>query len=336
MIDIRPTLMGNIKFHFLWMLLIQCFIIGFTRRMIVSNLNTDQFTLLEFKNQILNHQDVLASNWSSTSSVCHWVGISCSASHGRVSVVDLSNMGLKGTIAPHLGNLSFLVSLHLSGNNFHGYLPKELAKLRHLKLIDLSYNIFNGGIPLWFGASHKVKYLVLSNNNFTGTIPPTLADMSNLETLDLRDNLIQGKIPMRLAIFKSQRCFVYHSTHFLAPYLQASLICPHRNRFLYHIINYQETSRIILDYNSLEAQTSYIYSKPMPPVPLKLSPRGFLQSEIPSEIGNLNRFEIFAASEMHLSGLVPPSILNISSLKEIYLHNNSLSGNLLNNFNCIS
>ncbi|XP_017985314.1 PREDICTED: putative receptor-like protein kinase At3g47110 [Theobroma cacao] len=153
--------------------------------MTLRNLTTDQSTLLEFKDQILDSHNVFASNWSITSSVCHWVGISCSARHGRVSVLDLSHMGLEGTIAPHLGNLSFLVSLNLSGNNFHGYLPKELAKLRRLKLLDQSYNAFDGDIPLWFGALHKIKYLILSNNNFTGTIPLTLANMSNLETLDL-------------------------------------------------------------------------------------------------------------------------------------------------------
>ncbi|EOY17000.1 Receptor like protein 33 [Theobroma cacao] len=212
MIDIRPTLMDNIKFHFLWILLIQCVMISLPMSMSMSNLTTDQSMLLKFKNQILDLHDVLASNWSSTSSVCHWVGISCSARHGRVSILDLSEMGLKGAITPHLGNLSFLVSLNLSGNNFHGYLPKELAKLRHLELVDLSYNALNGEIPLWFGALHKVKYLILNNNTFTETIPPTLANMSNLETLDLGYNLIQGKIPYEIGDLQKLKMFreVYH------------------------------------------------------------------------------------------------------------------------------
>ncbi|KAK6277047.1 hypothetical protein POUND7_017370 [Theobroma cacao] len=66
-------------------------------------------------------------------------------------------MCFKGSIAPHLGNPSFLVSLDLSSNNFHDYLPKELAKLYCLKLIDLSINALYGEIPLWFRALHKVK-----------------------------------------------------------------------------------------------------------------------------------------------------------------------------------
>ena len=171
-----PTLylkiMDKIKFHLLSMLLIiqYCFMIGFTMSMTVTNLTTDQSTLLEFKHHILDPHSFLDSNWSTTTSVCHWIGVSCGVRHGRVTVLDLSDMNLKGTIAPHLGNLSFLVSLNLSGNNFHGYLPKELAKLHRLKLIDLSQNAFNGEIPTWFGNLTTLKTLYLGGNSFQGKI----------------------------------------------------------------------------------------------------------------------------------------------------------------------
>ena len=144
--------------------------VGFTMSMTVTNLTTDQSTLLEFKDQILDPRNVLASNWTSSSSVCHWVGISCSERHGRVTVLDLSCMGLEGSLAPHLGNLSFLVSLNLSGNNFQGNLPNELAKLRRLKLIDFSYNALNGEIPKWFGNLTTLKEIYLRGNSLKGKI----------------------------------------------------------------------------------------------------------------------------------------------------------------------
>ncbi|XWS30690.1 hypothetical protein CRYUN_Cryun23aG0008600 [Craigia yunnanensis] len=98
--------------------------IRLTMSMTVTNLTTDQATLLEFKHHILDPHSFLDSNWSINSSVYNWIGVSCGARHGRVAVLDLSVMGLEGSLAPNLGNLSFLVSLYLNGNNFHGNLPK--------------------------------------------------------------------------------------------------------------------------------------------------------------------------------------------------------------------
>ncbi|KAK2968876.1 hypothetical protein RJ640_023926 [Escallonia rubra] len=56
-------------------------------------------------------------------------------------------MGLLGTIPPSIGNLSFLVSLDLSKNNFSGCIPKEMARLRRIKDINLDFNDLSGGLP---------------------------------------------------------------------------------------------------------------------------------------------------------------------------------------------
>jgi len=43
-------------------------------------------------------------------------------------------MGLQGAISPHIGNLSFLVSLDLSNNRFFGFLPHEISRLHRLRI----------------------------------------------------------------------------------------------------------------------------------------------------------------------------------------------------------
>ena len=54
--------------------------------------------------------------------------------------------------------------------------------------------------------------------------------------------------------------------------------------------------------------------------------------EIPVEIGNLIALETFAIQNMSLIiGVIPNSIFNISSLKEITLYNNTLSGHIPSN-----
>ena len=57
--------------------------------------------------------------------------------------------------------------------------------------------------------------------------------------------------------------------------------------------------------------------------------------EIPREIENLWSLEKFYASDMSLDGTIPAFIFNISSLKELSLLNNSLSGNLITNLSLL-
>ncbi|XP_022764325.1 LRR receptor-like serine/threonine-protein kinase EFR [Durio zibethinus] len=63
---------------------------------------------------------------------------------------------------------------------------------------------------------------------------------------------------------------------------------------------------------------------------LRLFPGAKSSGEIPREIGNLIALEIFSAVSMRLNGPIPPSLFNMSFLKEINLSNNSLSGKLSN------
>ncbi|KAL7241980.1 hypothetical protein ACSBR1_014538 [Camellia fascicularis] len=75
-----------------------------------------------------NHpHNILATNWSSATSVCDWIDVSCGKRHYRVVALNLPNMGIEGTIPPHIGNLSVLSYFNITSNTFHGHLPSELA-----------------------------------------------------------------------------------------------------------------------------------------------------------------------------------------------------------------
>jgi LRR receptor-like serine/threonine-protein kinase FLS2 len=102
---------------------------------------TDQSALLAFKSEINSgqNQTVLAGNWSTTTNFCNWIGVSCSRRRQRVTALNLPYMGLEGTISPHIGNLSFLVSLDLSNNSFYGSLPHEMWRPRKINR-NLAFN----------------------------------------------------------------------------------------------------------------------------------------------------------------------------------------------------
>ena len=109
--------------------LVHCWVACFTPKVFSMNL-VDEFALIALKAHITyDSQGILATNWSTKSSHCSWYGISCNAPQQRVSAINLSNMGLEGTIAPQVGNLSFLISLDLSNNCFYASLPKDIGKI---------------------------------------------------------------------------------------------------------------------------------------------------------------------------------------------------------------
>ncbi|KAM3306376.1 hypothetical protein P3S67_013246 [Capsicum chacoense] len=120
------------------------------------NISTDQLALLSLKSQIISDPfHFLDESWSP---VCHWVGDTCDSRHQGVRFLDFFNMDLLGVIPHELGNLTYLVSLDLGSNKFHGNLPQEMAHFHWLKVLDLSFNSFSGRFPLGLGFYTNFKY----------------------------------------------------------------------------------------------------------------------------------------------------------------------------------
>ncbi|KAL3377075.1 hypothetical protein AABB24_003474, partial [Solanum stoloniferum] len=167
-------------------------------------INTDQSSLLALKASFtLSSSHTLTQNWSSQASVCDWIGVTCGSRHHRVIALNISNMNIFGkNIPPHLGNLSFLVSLDLSKNYLHGDIPQDLSRLNRLKVMDLSYNNFSGEIPMWFGFNSgfisKLETLSVRNNLLQGSIPKEIGNLENLKDLILFENQLTGSIPLSI------------------------------------------------------------------------------------------------------------------------------------------
>ncbi|KAL8506492.1 hypothetical protein ACS0TY_017399 [Phlomoides rotata] len=100
--------------------------------------NTDMSSLLTLKSGFNSH--ILANNWSQHTSFCTWVGVTYGRRHLRVTGLDLSDMGLRGSIAGEIGNLSFLTFLNFHNNNISGHIPTKIGNLKRLRVLDMSSN----------------------------------------------------------------------------------------------------------------------------------------------------------------------------------------------------
>ncbi|KAL5546635.1 hypothetical protein UlMin_006322, partial [Ulmus minor] len=86
---------------------------------------TDRLALFHFKQSITSDPFGILSWWNHSVSFCNWPGITCGRRHHRVTAIVLQGYNLKGSISPHIGNLSFLRFINLQNNSISGEIPPQ-------------------------------------------------------------------------------------------------------------------------------------------------------------------------------------------------------------------
>ncbi|CBI22000.3 unnamed protein product, partial [Vitis vinifera] len=272
----------------------------------LTNLS-DEYALLALKAHITyDSQGILATNWSSTTSYCNWFGVSCNAHHGRLTALNLSNMGLEGTIPPQVSNLSFLASLDLSDNYFHASLPNEIGNCRQLRQLYFFNNELTGSIPQSLGNLSKLEESYLDSNHLTGDIPEEMSNLLSLKILSLFVNNLTGSIPsgiFNISLSKLEEL-----------YLGVNNLAGGIPRGMGNLLNLKMLSL-------LQVLSS-------------LSKNKFTGS-IPIEIGNLPMLEEIYLGRNSLTGTIPPSFGNLSALKVLDLQENNIQGNIPKELGCL-
>ncbi|GLJ50989.1 hypothetical protein SUGI_1085890 [Cryptomeria japonica] len=79
---------------------------------LVASSIKDQEALLQFRHSISYDPFDALANWNSSISLCNWTGVACSLSNERFIELNLTGIGLRGTMSPFMGNLSFSSAAH--------------------------------------------------------------------------------------------------------------------------------------------------------------------------------------------------------------------------------
>ncbi|XP_047330746.1 receptor protein kinase-like protein ZAR1 [Impatiens glandulifera] len=170
------------------------FILCNSQLSLVSSLNEEGHSLLDFKLSIWEDPEGSLLNWNiSDENPCSWNGITCNAQ--KVVSVTIPNKKLSGFLSPSIGSLSELRRLNLRNNNISGTLPSELYKASKLKSLILYGNSLSGSIPFELGNLDYLQILDFSMNNLNGSLPESLIRCKRLTTVDLGRNNFTGRLP---------------------------------------------------------------------------------------------------------------------------------------------
>lgn len=143
-----------------------------------------------------------------------WEGVTCEGS--AVVSLDISGLGLSGTMGYLLSDLMSLkildlsnnnlhdtipyqlppnvTSVNLAGNNFSGNLPYSISTMITLTYLNVSHNMLSLSVGDYFANLARLGTLDLSFNNFSGDLPPSFSSLSNLSTLYMQNNQLTGSL----------------------------------------------------------------------------------------------------------------------------------------------
>ncbi|MED6117625.1 hypothetical protein PIB30_111655 [Stylosanthes scabra] len=96
----------------------------------------DKIALLALKDKLTNGNPDALPSWNESLHFCKWESVTCSRRHKRVSALQLQNQYWGGTLAPSLGNLTFLRLINLTNINLRGEIPREVGHLKRMQGSD--------------------------------------------------------------------------------------------------------------------------------------------------------------------------------------------------------
>ena len=117
----------------------------------------------------------------------------------RMKIMDFMWNKITGSIPKEVGNITSLELLLVNGNQLTGSLPEEIGFLPNLNRIQIDQNNISGPIPKSFANLNKTKHFHMNNNSLSGQIPPELSRLPSLVHMLLDNNNLSGYLPPELA-----------------------------------------------------------------------------------------------------------------------------------------
>ncbi|KAJ1254237.1 hypothetical protein BS78_K100800 [Paspalum vaginatum] len=258
----------------------------------------------------------------------------------RLQVIAFESNNLTGPIPNnHSFSLPMLRWISLGTNNFAGHVPPGLATCQYLQSVALEANYFVGAVPTWFAQLRHLYHIGLAANYLVGSIPAIIGNLSQLALLDISYCKLTGHIPTQLGLLQKLSYLHLGSNQLTGP-IPASFGNLSRVSFLdlqdnqlYSSVpatlgNMQALNTLSLILNNLEGNLDFLssLSKCRQLEVLDISFNSF-SGLIPDHVGNLSsQLFWFIAGQNNLTGGLPSTLSNLSSLGRLELEDNQLNG----------
>ncbi|KAL7166762.1 hypothetical protein ACSBR2_037440 [Camellia fascicularis] len=323
---------------------------------------TDREALIAIKDLVTSDPSQFLSSWTDSIHFCNWHGVTCGSRHQRVTVLNMSSLHLSGSLAPHIGNLTFLRKNFLLENNFHGIIPQEIGRLLRLRNLSLRNNSFQGEfptnlthyssitefdvynkqlvgkIPTHLGSLSTLLVLDLARNRFTGAIPPSLGDLSGVVKFSVENNNLEGNIPFELGQLSKVEFFALGSNNLSGNLHDLQVFSIYDNlfradrgelmNFLTSLSNCSKLRALELSKNHFEGSLTHSIVNLSTKLNSLLLDTNYISGIIPPWIENLAGLWLLGLAENKLTGSIPDSIGKLSNLEELYIYTNNISGKI--------
>ncbi|KNA16995.1 hypothetical protein SOVF_084130 [Spinacia oleracea] len=257
-------------------------------------------------------RDALTAKNSNVITPCHWLGVGCE--NGSVTRLNLTNVGLTGTIPPEVGYMISLTELRINLNNLTGPIPPSIGNLRGLKTLSVYGNKLSGSLPKEFDNLTNLTLCFLSNNTLSGSLPEKICQGGILQDFCASNNRFSGTVPKGLKNCTSLTRLRLDRNNFVGNITEDFAAYP--------VVDY-----IDLSYNNFEGEISSDWAKCKNMTSLKISDNN-ITGKIPPELGKATKLHYLDLSSNQLVGEIPKELGNLKSLFNLTLSNNKLSGNI--------
>lgn len=252
-----------------------------------------------------------ALGWTG-SDYCQWKHVKCD-SQNQVVKVQIGNQNLKGSLPSELVSLSALVQLEVQGNQLSGSFPNLADSLQIL----LAHDNFFTSLPAdFFAKKSALQTIVIDNNPFAAwQIPDNIRDASGLQEISANRANVTGTIPQ---FFDGATFPTLRNLHLSGNFLEGGLPETFASSSIQSLwLNGQLGSSklngsIAILQNMTDLQEIWLhmnqFSGPLP------------------DFSNLQGLQNLSLRDNQLTGIVPPSLINLKSLVIVNLTNNMLQG----------
>lgn len=245
--------------------------------------------------------------------ICKWKHVVCDSSK-RVKAIQIGNQNLQGTLPKELAMLTALTRFECQDNNLTGVFPYLSKSLQRLVIHDNNFNLFPSD---FFKGMSSLQEVTIDNNPFSQwNIPDSLKDCVALQTFSAQSAGLAGTIPDffgRDGPFAGL-VFLDLSDNFLEGGLPASLSGSSIENLL---VNGQNG-------NSKLNGTLEVLGKMKSLKQIWANGNSFT-GPIP-DLSHHDQLYDVNLRDNQLTGVVPPSLVALPSLKSVNLTNNLLQG----------